>query len=128
MALTAQQLATASTCFACIPAGYRDAVLIYLLNQLANTMTPQQLVDAARCYDCIPQGYKRAVQIYLEDAILAGGGGGGGGVQVFYLEPGDDPNVLGLVPSSNAGVAYNLAGDVYTYEGFGGPWHQIIAA
>ena len=126
MALTAQELATNSRCIDCIPVGLRDAVIIYLLNQLANVATPQQLVDAARCYDCIPVGLRSAVITYLQDAILSGGGSGG--VQVFYLEPGDDPNVLGLVPASNAGVAYNLAGDVYTYEGFGGPWHQIIAA
>ena len=125
MALTAQQLATASTCFACIPAGYRDAVLIYLLNQLANMATPQQLVDAARCYDCIPQGYKRAVQIYLEDAILAGGGGGGGGVQVFLIADGGAPVI---VPDNGAGVAYTVAGDVWTYDNNTNNWNKIISA
>lgn len=113
----------------------RDAVIIYLLNQLANMATPQQLVDAAKCYDCIPQGLKPAVIVYLQDAILAGGGGGAGsGIQAFYLEPGEDPTVLGLVPTGGAwgsgggvaGVAYNLAGDFWTYSD--GAWVKIISA
>lgn len=124
MALTPQELAANSRCFDCIPVGLRDAVIIYLLNQLANMATPQQLVDAARCYDCIPVGLRSAVITYLQDAILAGGGSGT--QEVWYLEPGDDPTVLGLVPADGNGVAYNLAGDFWTYSD--GAWVKITAA
>ena len=127
MALTPQELATNSRCFACIPVGMRDAVIIYLLNQLANVATPQQLVDASRCYDCIPVGLRSAVITYLQDAILSGGGGGGT-QEVWYLEPGEDPTVVIGVPTGDRGVAYNLAGDFWTYESFGGGWHKIISA
>lgn len=123
MALTPQQLADASRCFDCIPVGMRDAVIIYLLNQLANMATPQQLVDASRCYDCIPAGLRSAVIVYLQDAILAGGGGGGG-VQVFLVANGDSP----VEAPTNPAVAYTIAGDFWTYDEATNNWNKIISA
>ncbi len=125
MALTPQELATNSRCFDCIPKGYQGAVLIYLLAQLAEVSDVQTLVTAARCYDCIPKGFQPAVITYLQDAILAGGGGGVGGVQVFLVNDGDTPVV---VPDNGAGVAYTVAGDVWTYDTNTNNWNKIISA
>lgn len=58
--------------------------------------------------------------------LIASGGGGAGGQQSFYLEPGDDPTVLGLVPANSAGNAYDLAGNFWTYSD--GAWVKIISA
>jgi hypothetical protein len=125
MALTSQELATNSRCFACIPTGIQDAVLIYLLAQIANVTDPQTLVTNARCYDCIPQGLKPAVIMYLQDAILAGGGGGGGGCEVFKLLGGAIPG-SGETPAGGCGgVAYNENDEVWVFRDDVG-WAKII--
>jgi hypothetical protein len=119
---TPQQLATASTQFDNIPVGLGDAVIIYLLGQLAGVTDPQTLVTNARCYDCIPVGLRSAVIVYLQDAILAGGGGGGS-PEVFLIADGGTPVT---VPISGAGFAYTVAGDAWTYGA--GNWNKIISA
>ena len=121
--MTAQALASASPCFACIPKGYRDAVLIYLLATLAGVTDVATLVSNARCYDCIPKGFRDAVIIYLQDAINTSGGGGGGATEVFSLLGGASP---GVVPTGS-GVAYNENGQLWVWNQFAGTWEQLIA-
>lgn len=124
MALTPQQLADASPCYACIPKGMRDAVMIYLLAQLAEMTDPQALINAARCYDCIPVGLRGAVTIYLQDAILAGGGSGGS-QQVWSLFGSETPAGNAIVPT-DSGVAYNEDGTVWVWNKFTSQWEPII--
>lgn len=107
--------------------------MIAQLAALTGVTDVQTLVNNAACYDCaIPPGMRLSVLIAQFDAWQ--GGGSGGGIQTFYLEPGDDPTVLGLVPTGGSvgggpgvsGVAYNLAGDFWTYSN--GTWVEIISA
>ena len=112
MADTPQQVASAAVCYDCIPAGYRESVMIYLLAQIAsNTMTPTELAAAAVCYDCIPAGYRLSVIIYLLAQISAGGGAGGGGVTCGATDP-------VAAPSGSCGVYYNnVSGAFFIWDG-----------
>lgn len=66
MDCTPAVLLESSKCFKCIPAGEQGAVMIYLLNIIAEkNMTPQQLMDEARCFRCIPAGMQPEVMNYL---------------------------------------------------------------
>lgn len=59
-----------SKCNKCIPKGEENAVIIYLLQQIAqNTMTPNELMEASKCFKCIPAGMQTEVIIYLLDQI-----------------------------------------------------------
>jgi hypothetical protein len=130
MAQTPQQLVTAAACYDCqIADGIENAVIIYLLNQIAATgMTPQQLVTAASCYDCqIPAGYVGPIMIYLLGQILANGGGGGGGaVQVLNgatLIPGSTPT-----NTAQPAVYYSTTShpSFYTWDTNLQSWTQVI--
>jgi len=112
MADTPQQVASAAACYDCIPQGYRESVMIYLLAQIAsNTMTPSELAAAAVCYDCIPAGYRLSVIIYLLAQVAAGGGAGGGGVVCADTDPVDPP-------TGSCGIAYNrVSGAVFLWDG-----------
>lgn len=60
-------------CNECIPKGEENAVIIYLLQQIAgNTMTPNELMEQAKCLRCIPGGMQQEVIIYLLDQIQQG--------------------------------------------------------
>lgn len=57
-------------CNECIPKGEENAVIIYLLQQIAqNTMSPDELMAEAKCFRCIPAGMQQEVIIYLLDQI-----------------------------------------------------------
>lgn len=66
-----KDLLEAAKCYACIPKGAQEEVVIYLLNQLLTTpKTVQELMNGAACYRCIPQGMQAEVQTYLLCQIL----------------------------------------------------------
>lgn len=75
MALTCtpDSLADASECYKKIPPGDREAVMIYLLQQIAsNTETTAELVAHSICYaEQIDKQLQPAVIVYLLCAIAA---------------------------------------------------------
>jgi hypothetical protein len=112
MADTPQQVASAAVCYDCIPQGYRESAMIYLLAQIAgSTMTPSELAAAAVCYDCIPTGYRLSVIVYLLAQIAAGGAAGGGGVTCGAVDP-------VAAPSGSCALYYNTSsGALFLWDG-----------
>lgn len=119
MALTVQQLTNASTCFACIPKGYRDAVMIYLLGRIAGVTDITTLMSASACYNCIPAGYQTALQIYLLNSILSGGGSGGTQEVFSGNYAGGSPTD---VPTGAQAVAFDTSNGTL-WEFYSGVWH-----
>lgn len=75
MDITPKGLSAGAACFQGIPPGYRDAVIIYLLAQLAgSTMTPAQLSSAARCYQFGDRKTAEGIIIYLLGTIATAAG------------------------------------------------------
>lgn len=64
---TANDLAANSECYKKISQGDRDAVMIYLLNNISGlNLTPDQLISAAACYaERIEPHMQGAVIMYL---------------------------------------------------------------
>lgn len=83
---TPSDLNEAAACYTCIAPDMRQAVKLYLLNQIAETgLTPEQLLDAARCYRCIPEGISKAVEATLLCLINGGTLPSASGDQVKFV-------------------------------------------
>ena len=73
---SASLISAANQIDCCVPAGVRDAVLIYVLAVNAGVSTdPQNLINAANQIDCcVPQGLRQAVIASLLCSIAAKAG------------------------------------------------------
>lgn len=75
MDITPSGLSKAAACFQGIPPGDQNAIIIYLLQQLAgNTMTPAQLAKASACYCYSDKKVADSVMVYLLQASAAAAG------------------------------------------------------
>lgn len=107
--------------------GTLDAIKVYILQAIVNGETvptnAQELLEAAKCYvACLPAGVLGAIQIYLLTQI-ANGGGGGGGASIVCLDGSDAPVDA---PESTCAIAYNEAGQVWTWNANGPAWNPIL--
>lgn len=116
---TPQQLASEASGFSNIP--NQNAVIIYLLAEIAGVSDVQTMIDGAACYTCIPAGLTGPIMIYLLNQIAAGGGGGGSS----GLVPLTGSNTPGAGPAGGVGIAYNEVGNIWTWDNTGGVWVQI---
>lgn len=89
---TPQQLATAATCFSCVPGGEQMSVLIYLFARIAGVpLDPNILMANAKCVSCIPPGDQMSVLIALADQIANGGGSSTSCLLCGAVDPTDVP-------------------------------------
>ena len=121
MAATPQQLTTDAVSFSNIP--NQNAVIIYLLSQIAGMSDIQTIINGAACYTCIPSGLQGPIMIYLLNEIAAGGGGGGGSSEIVALT---GSNVPGAAPAGGKGIAYNEEGNLWTWNVTDSAWDQIV--
>jgi hypothetical protein len=111
------QIAAAARCFDCIPPGYRETAIIYLLGEIAGVTDPATIVENAKCYDCIPAGFRLSAIVYLLDAIVAGGGIGGAGVTCGTTDPVDPPSgSCGLYYRTDTGALFIWDGAVWQFK------------
>lgn len=112
-------LASAASCYQCIPKEMQMPILIKLFCTISGmTCEPSSLAQSATCFACIPQNLQMPVLIYLACAIANGGTGGGGGVLCGTVNPTD-------APTGTCGIYYRTdTGEVWVWDG--AVWQQIL--
>ena len=118
---TPQQLTSEASGFSNIP--NQNAVIIYLLAEIAGVSDVQTMINGAACYTCIPAGLVGPIMIYLLNEIAAGGGGGGGNSEIIALTGSNAP---GAAPAGGKGIAYNENGNIWTWNVTNSAWDPIV--
>lgn len=63
---TAEDLAEAAKCYACLTPKQKEAIKTYLLAVIAGGSTdPATLMEEAKCFLCLTEHQLKAIQVYL---------------------------------------------------------------